>query len=493
MTRSSCPTCPLPRQRPRLTTVFAWAALLAGVVVPAAAAHAQGSSPDPSALRTQLERRFEVLPIRDGVVLRPRSAASPVRSIEIAAGTIAIDGQAVTGAELRGRLAADADLVLQLSYLDDDRRRALFASGTATTPATAPADTPAMPPPPPPPPATVDPPEPPRPPRTPRAGRRGDRVRFGGSLTVDEDETVAGDVVVIGGSADVRGEVTGDTVVVMGSLHLGPNAEVWKDAVVVGGALRREPGSQVHGKVEEVSVGPINIDWRGPRRPLEWWGRGAWGPAFSLVATLVRVGVLALLAALVMLFARDYTDRITARAVAEPLKAGAVGLLAQVLFLPVLIITVVLFAVTIVGIPLLLLVPFALLGLAILALVGFTAVATHVGRLVTERLGWTEYGGIATTVIGVLVVASPVILARLVGIAGGPLWFISAALLVVGFSAEYLAWTIGIGAVALARFSRGFTGGSPVTGSAGPLGPGGPLGPTSSDPLGPPTDQVSPA
>ena len=297
---------------------------------------------------------------------------------------------------------------------------------------------------------------------------------------------MVGDVVVIGGSADVLGEVTGDTVVVMGSLHLGPKADIGKNAVVVGGSLTRDPGAQVHGKIDEVAMGPVNIDWGARSRPLQWWGRGAWGPAFALVATLVRVGVLALLAALVVLFARDYTEQITARAVAEPLKAGAVGLLAQVLFLPVLIITIVLFAVTIIGIPLLLLIPFALLGLAVLSLVGFTAVATHVGRQITARLGWTDYGGTATTVIGVLVVVSPVILARLVGVAGGPLWFLSLALLTVGLCAEYLAWTIGIGAVALARFSRGFSGGNII---AGPLGPG----PTPSDPIGPPTDQVSPA
>lgn len=493
MTRSSRPTCPSRRWHQRLGAACAAVLVAAAVVVPASVVHAQDTSPDAAALRSQLERRFDILPLRDGVVLRPRNTGSSVRAIEVSNGAIAIDGQPVTGAELRSRLSGDADLVLQLSYLDADRRRALFASGppvapvTPSSPDTLPPAAPAASAPAPIPDATVgepsQPPQPPSPPRRSRRDRSGDRVRFGGSLTVDEDETVAGDVVVIGGSADIRGHVTGDAVVVGGSMHLGPQSEVGKDAVVVGGSLRREPGSQVHGKVDEVAVGPINFNWGWPNLPGGSWGRNPWSPLVALAATVVRTGVWALLAALVVLFARDHSDEVAARAVAEPLKAGAVGLLAQVLFVPVLLITIVLFAVTIIGIPLLLLIPFALLGLAVLALVGFTAVATHVGRVITARLGWTEYGGVATTVIGVVAVMTPVLIARLVGVAGGPLWIISATLLALGYFVEYVVWTIGMGAVALNRFSRGWSGGAVS----------GPLGPTATGPLGPPADRVGAA
>ena len=90
------------------------------------------------------------------------------------------------------------------------------------------------------------------------------------------------------------------------------------------------------------------------------------------VSTLVRVGMLCLLAALVLLFGRDYVARVGIRAAAEPLKAGAIGLLVQLLFLPLLIVTILLFVITIVGIPLLILIPFAILLLMVLALVGFT-------------------------------------------------------------------------------------------------------------------------
>jgi hypothetical protein len=412
---------------------------------------------DPAALRAEIERRFDALPLREGIALRPKSASS-VRSIEITDGAIAIDGQPVTGAELRTRLGADADLILQLSYLDDAQRRALL---DRTTPPTAPK-----------PPSSTGtvPPEPPRSSESRRRSRfehrSGDRVRFGGSVTVDEGESVDGDVVVIGGSAHVNGEVTGDVVVVGGRLDLGPHADIRQDAVVVGGAMRRDPGARIGGSVQEVGVGQMNFDWLRGRRgtPFMWWRSGV-GPLFDIVASVIRVAVICLLAALVVLFGRAYVDRIGAHAAAEPLKAGAVGLLAQLLFLPLLVVTIVLFVVTIVGIPLLLLIPFGVLALMVFAFVGFTAIASFLGRWLTVRFGWTDRGPIVTTIIGVLFIVSPLLLGRLVGLAGGPLSLMSMALAMAGLCAEYLAWTVGFGAVALARFG----GALPATGSGGTM------------------------
>jgi len=54
-------------------------------------------------------------------------------------------------------------------------------------------------------------------------------------------------------------------------------------------------------------------------------------------------------------------QQIVARIAAEPLRAGLVGLLAEILFVPVLVVTIVALAISIIGIPLLLLVPFAII------------------------------------------------------------------------------------------------------------------------------------
>ena len=71
------------------------------------------------ALRHRVERHFQVLPVRGGVVLTPK-ADSDVKTIEIRDGVIALDGDPATGAELREKLGADAELVLQVSYLPAD-------------------------------------------------------------------------------------------------------------------------------------------------------------------------------------------------------------------------------------------------------------------------------------------------------------------------------------------------------------------------------------
>ena len=71
------------------------------------------------ALRHRVERHFQVLPVRGGVVLTPKTDSN-VKTIEIRDGVIALNGDAATGAELREKLGADAELVLQVSYLPAD-------------------------------------------------------------------------------------------------------------------------------------------------------------------------------------------------------------------------------------------------------------------------------------------------------------------------------------------------------------------------------------
>src|SRR5262245_49620116 len=94
--------------------------LAIALLVALSAAHgtmAEAQSDQERAFRQQVERRFEVLPLRNGVVLRSKAADARVRAIEITDGAIAIDGSPATGSELREKLGADADLVLRVSYL----------------------------------------------------------------------------------------------------------------------------------------------------------------------------------------------------------------------------------------------------------------------------------------------------------------------------------------------------------------------------------------
>lgn len=399
---------------------------------------------DSGALRSRVEARFEILPVANGLVLTPRFRTS-VKTIELSGSTIAIDGLPATGSEVRDRLGADADLILQLSYLTPDARRSLGRGQPPPTADPAPAKpvdqtTP-----------TVDPrtAEPDRPP-IPRPRRREDIVRIGGGVTVDADESVRGDVVAIGGSAEVNGEVDGDVVVVGGRAIFGPQAYVRGDVTAVGGGVQRHPTANIRGGINEVGFG--EFPWRGG-----WGRRGDWDwmdgfyPVARLTGTLVRIVLLGLLTAIVLFVARQPVEQIADRVAADPVKSWFVGFLAQLLFFPALILSVVVLAISIIGIPLLVLVPVAIVAALVVMLVGFTAVAYQMGRLLQQRVDALGARPYAATIAGILLIVSPVLVARLVGLTG-ELWFLVWPIAAVGFLLEYIAWTAGLGAAALVRF-----------------------------------------
>src|SRR5262245_12487793 len=176
------------------TLVFYLFALATACLVEGDRLSAQASADDSATLRSRLERRFDVFPLKDGALLRPKDRRG-FGSIEVSGGAIAVDGKSVTGAELRDALGADASLVLQLSYMSDADRRAMLGATGAPPVAESPS-------------AAGD-----RPRTESRRERRGvrrgpreqDRIRIGGSVTVGEDEVVEGNVVAIGGAASVDG------------------------------------------------------------------------------------------------------------------------------------------------------------------------------------------------------------------------------------------------------------------------------------------------
>ena len=292
-------------------------------------------------LRNRLRDRYDVLSLQDGVGLVPRSRDAGIRVIEIRNGAVSIDGMTATGDQLRMRLGADADLVLRISYLDAAQQRQL--SGEATQPGASV--------PPPPVPDVLPPPPVPERPRN--AGRRGDEiVRFGSDVIVNRGETVE-EVVVIAGNATINGEVDGELTVVGGNATLGPEAVVRDDVTVVGGSLNRAEGSVIEGRVENVAVGDGR--WREagfPGMVRDTIFRDTLGRVGSFAGTLLRIGFLALLALVVVAFGRTWIERIAERAAADPFRSGLAGFLGQVLFIPILLITIVVLIVSIIGIPL---------------------------------------------------------------------------------------------------------------------------------------------
>lgn len=402
----------------------------------------QAQTPNGAAeLRGQLLARYDIVPLQQGVALVPRRQGASVRMIQVVDGVVTVDGETLTGGQLSDKLGRDAHLVVQVSYLDRAAQRELAAPGAPAAPATAPptpetADTMARP-----------------------QVRDGDLVRFGGGVTVSKDERIQGEVVAIFGGADIDGEVTRDVTVIMGPLNLGPNAVVRGNVTVVGGPLNRAAGAMVSGKIDEVGIGNQGLTPGGviPDRGA----RGArfrdrfrlfGGPVGSLAGTITRIALLVLLGLVAVAFGRAAIEQIGDRAAISPVRAGLVGLLAEILFVPALVALVVVLAVSIVGIPLLLLVPFGVGAVMLLMLVGFAGAAYHVGVQVTRRVGLGERGAYLSLTIGVITVAGLTFIARLAWLAGGGV--IGVPLAGLGYLVEYLAWTIGFGALILTWFDR---------------------------------------
>ena len=360
--------------------------------------------------------------------------------------TIAVNGRVVTGAELRERLGAGADAVIELTYLEPAARRALLFGPLPETPPAPPA----------PPPAQVAPqPSPPAPrPVEPRRRSSDARVRIGGSVTVSEDEVVNGSVVAVLGSATIRGEVEDEVVVVLGDVRLGPDANVHGDVTVVGGQLDADPQARVGGRVNEIGFDVPRMRWRpfegwNFRRPFpSWW----FSPSFDFFTSSLRMLLFALLAMIAVFVAGRPIDCIERRVASEPWRAGLVGLLAQLLFVPALVLTVVFLAVSIVGIPLLLLVPFALLALLCALLIGFAGVACRLGRLAQERLGLAPQSRYLVLLIGLVAIWALSLAGHVIGLGGRVVWALAAPIGVIGFLVEYVAWTVGFGAAILTRF-----------------------------------------
>lgn len=400
------------------------AILFAAALAPAV--HAQLSG-DAAELRDRLRERYDIVALQNGIGLVPREPNDRVAIIQIRDGAVAINGQELTGRELRERLGADADLVLRVSYLDEAVQRQLIAdAAAAANPAPAP---------------TPDQQQPAAAPRV----RQEEVVRVGGDVRVERDEFIERDVVVVMGSAEVNGEVGGEVTVVMGSLTLGPEAIVHGEATVIGGTVNRSPTARIDGGLHNVGLGGV-----------PWWRRGGFGDAMrdtflgrvgGLAGTVLRVVLILLLALVVVAFGPGVVARIADSTAVDPVRAGLVGFFAELLFFPLVVVTIVVLAISIIGIPLLVLVPFGILLALVVLLVGFTGVAYQVGRTLHARFGWSERGEYASVALGVLVIGGLTVLARSAALIGGGLFGFPLA--AIGFAVEYVAWTIGFGAAIL--------------------------------------------
>lgn len=442
-------------------------------------------------LRRQIEKRYQVLPIRGGVVLTPRESRRGVRSIEVSDDAVAINGERVNQQIARDWLGEDARLILPLLDLEPAARRELFGMTAEAPERPETPETPETP-------EIAESPEPseeetpeeieveaPESPELPEAPgepviHSGSRVKFGGNILVEKEEQaeeavsiggsvrvdgqVSRDVVAVGGPVRINGRVGGNVVSVGSSVYLGPGAVVEGDVNSVGGTIERSPGSQIHGSTSEASP-----PWAGPWRRDDGWDFdpdfgpfSLFGASLEAFGSIVWMVTLGLLTCLTLLIARRPLEQVDLRLRAEPLKSFLVGLAGflasvplMVVVLGILFVVALVLTILLVGCLLLVLLPFFAMALALalmLALVlGYSAAAYRTGRWLEQRFNRSFGGPYAAALVGVLVIQIWSVIGELLHIGPGALHLFAAMFVLVGGTLQLAAWMAGFGAVLLAR------------------------------------------
>ena len=267
-----------------------------------------------------------------------------------------------------------------------------------------------------------------------------------GSATIVAGDTVRGPLVVVGGTADIYGVIAGD-------VH-----SLWGDVVVHSGGDVLGAASAYRGRVI--------LDGGRVRGPMQSWQRATASAAAVVVAPTTRGRTLTLSVGWTAMFV--VIGLIVLVLLASPLEATArvlekdfgraffVGVLGQLGFLPLLLLTCVALAVTIVGI---LLIPFALVAgpVALVGLVtlGWLALALVTGRALSgaHRDGASRNEALRALTLGVVLLMAPWVVAAALQGTG------MAALVarIVALAIAWVALSAGLGASLLSRAGAGRT------------------------------------
>jgi hypothetical protein len=214
----------------------------------------------------------------------------------------------------------------------------------------------------------------------------GDLLVFGGSATIEEGATVNGSTVLFGGNLTVNGTVNGDVAITGGSASLGSAAHITGNFTTVAASLERAEGSRVDGQIYNTATSWIgngeNSDLPQPISPAVPAIPAIklnFDPIMSVLNGFGQSLGIAVLAMLLMLFLAPHADRVAHAIVLQPLTTGGLGLLTVV----VAPIAIVLFAVTLILIPL---IPVLAIALVVAGVFGWIAIGYEVGQRFTKAI-----------------------------------------------------------------------------------------------------------
>ena len=252
----------------------------------------------------------------------------------------------------------------------------------------------------------------------------GERPKVGifGDVRVEKGEVYSDDLICIGGAATVEGKVEGDVVVIGGSLDfsgearevvvIGGKATISSGSVINGnlvhlmGTFKRDPDVTIHGQA-------IDVGSHLPHHVQRLLSRGLLG--FIVILRVVSLIISLVVIFLIVLLAPERVERMSE--VLEPRWPASLGF--GILGYAVFIVLAIILAITLIGIPLV-----VLLGLAVwvLGLMGIAAIMMALGRRVGLGTGLIgpDPSVLSCVFVGFLVVA----LVRFIPVVGELAWLL---------------------------------------------------------------------
>lgn len=253
----------------------------------------------------------------------------------------------------------------------------------------------------------------------------------GGSVTIDG--AVEGALILSGGDVTLNAPIGGDAFVSAGRIRFGKNARI-------DGRLTYSTGSPID--VPESVADPTRVTFqksegRGLERAKDWnWPQNpSWdvGPGTILGALAATIGSFLLVGGVFLTFAPGLVAKLRKSVVQRPGRTALTGLI----IMSTLFGSVPIFAMTIIGIPL---VPLAILAVLIVWFLGYILGAYSLGMGIARSVGMQEDPSIA---VRLLVLAATAFVAALLNY-----------IPFVGWLANLLLVFIGVGAITFALLER---------------------------------------
>jgi hypothetical protein len=269
----------------------------------------------------------------------------------------------------------------------------------------------------------------------------GDIAVFGGNL--DIIGSIHRDAAVFGGNVTNRGNIEGDLAVIGGTVVLDSGSVIAGDILMVGGTVDRDDYAEVLGEIESIEIEALEEILPRISRVFRFPHKL---PGYRLFPRLAFIGMLVVLYMFNVLIIAIFPyaiDKVSNRIKLNVWASLGLGLAIEILFVPILL----LLTVSIIGIPLAILLPMALL---IGTLFGFSALSLVIGERISKGFGWNVTNRIGLFSLGWITI---MLIPLIVGLIGPPVT-------ALGWIIVYVAMTIAAGGVLFTFIKRN---GSPAS------------------------------